>query len=413
MARKKEDEVIDMGKRRLQRFGQPLLAVFVVVAIFTLGVNIGNGRISLHMHHASSINKSLPDKLDYSSVNQVYQTLKENYDGKLTTSQLLDGMKEGLAESTHDPYTEYFSAKDAQDFQNQLEGTFSGIGAQLGKDTDGNLEVIAPIAGTPADKAGLKAQDIITEVNGESTAKMSIDTAVSKIRGKKGTTVTLGIVRGHQQTLTIKIVRDDITIPSVNSKILDGNIGYMQITQFSDDTGSLAKKAAQQFADKHVKGVVLDLRSNPGGLLKAAIDVSSLWLPEGKTVLVEKQGNTVLQTYSAQGDDILHGIPTVVLIDGGSASAAEITAGALHDNKAATLMGEKSYGKGVVQQIINLGDGSELKVTVASWYRPNGQNINHKGITPDKKVSLDQAAVKAGKDNQLQAAQDYLGSQKQ
>ncbi|HET8709378.1 MAG TPA: S41 family peptidase [Candidatus Saccharimonadales bacterium] len=408
MARKKEDAVIDMGKWRLDRFGRPLLAIFVIAAVFTVGLNIGNGRISLHLHHASSVNSSLPDKLDYSSVNQVYQTLKENYDGKLTTAQLLDGLKEGLAESTNDPYTEYFPAKQAQEFQNQLEGTFSGIGAQLGKDADGNLEVIAPIAGTPAAKAGLKAKDIITEVNGEPTAKMSIDQAVNKIRGKKGTTVTLQIVRDKNQTLTVKIVRDDITIPSVNSKILDGNIGYMQITQFSNDTGKLATQAAQKFADKHVKGVILDLRSNPGGLLNAAIDVSSLWLPEGKTVLTERQGSTVLQTYNAEGNDILHGIPTVVLIDGGSASAAEITAGALHDNKAATLIGEKSYGKGVVQQIINFGDGSELKVTVASWYRPNGQNINHKGITPDQKVSLNETDAKAGKDTQLQAAQDYL-----
>jgi carboxyl-terminal processing protease len=404
----KEDDVIDMGKRRIKRFGRPLVAVLAVVAVFVVGVNVGSGRISVHTRHASSINKNLPDQLDYSSVNQVYQTLKENYDGKLTTAQLLNGLKEGLAESTNDPYTEYFSAKEAQDFQNQLEGTFSGIGAQLGKDADGNLEVIAPITGTPADKAGLKAQDIITEVNGEPTANMSIDKAVAQIRGKKGTTVTLEIVRNHKQTLSIKIVRGDITIPSVTTKILDGNIGYMQITQFSDDTGQLAAKAAQQFADKHVKGVVLDLRSNPGGLLDAAIKVSSLWLPQGKTVLAEKQGTTTLQTYTADGNDILRGIPTVVLIDGGSASASEITAGALHDNKVATLIGEKSYGKGVVQQIIKFGDNSELKVTVASWYRPNGQNINHKGITPDKKVSVSDADIKAGNDAQLKAAQAYL-----
>lgn len=375
----------------------------LLVLVFLLGQAVGDGRISIG-HDA--VSGKLPAQLDYSSVNKVYQSLKENYDGKLTESQLEDGLKHGLAEATNDPYTVYFTPKEARDFNDQLNNSFSGIGAQLGQDKNKNLQIIAPIAGLPADKAGLKAGDLIVQIDNTSTTGMSLEDAVDRIKGKKGTKVTLHIVRDRSQTLTFTITRDDIKLPSVKSKILDGNIGYMQIADFSDDTASLTQKAADEFKAKHVKGVILDLRDDPGGLLDAAVHVSSLWLPDGRNILQERRGgNIVVNSYSAlPGEDQLQGIPTVVLINSGSASAAEITAGALHDNGAAYIIGEKSYGKGVVQQLINFKDGSQLKVTVSSWYRPNGQNINHKGITPDKTVKISDTDAKAGKDTQLQAA---------
>lgn len=382
-----------------------------LLAVFALGFGVGNGTISWHKQRGVAGN--LPAKPDYSSVNQVYKSLIQNYDGKLTEGQILDGLKHGLAQSTGDPYTAYFTPKEAEAFNQQLNNQFSGIGAELGQDSEGNLQVIAPIAGTPAAKAGLQAGDLIASINGQSTSGMTIDQAVHKIRGKAGTTVKLQLVRDKTKPLTLAITRDNITVPSVNTKILPGNIGYLQITSFSDDTASLAQKAAQQFKDKKVKAVVLDMRNDPGGLLDAAIKVSSLWLPQGKLILQEKRGTEVVQSYSAQGGDILSGIPTVVLINSGSASASEITAGALHDNDAAYVIGQKSYGKGVVQQLINFGDGSQLKVTVASWYRPDGHNINHRGITPDKTVALPKnTTVKPGGDNdtQLEAAESYLES---
>lgn len=381
-------------------------AAAVVVLVFVAGYGFGSGVISWHQH--SGVSGNLPNKLDYSSVNEVYKSLKANYDGKLTETQLEDGLKHGLAASTNDPYTVYFTPKEAKDFNDELNNSFSGIGAQLGEDSDKNLEVIAPISGLPADKAGLKAGDLITNINGTSTSGMSVDDAVNRIRGPKGTKVTLQVVRDKSQTLTFTITRDDITLPSVKTKTLDGDIGYIQITTFSDDTVSLAQKAATTFQNQHVKSIILDLRDDPGGLLDAAVKVSSLWLPQGTNILQEKRGNQVVNSYSALGGDTLHGIPTVVLINDGSASASEITAGALHDNDAAYLIGEKSYGKGVVQQLINFKDGSQLKVTVASWYRPDGQNINHKGITPDKTVKVSDADLKAGNDTQLQAAEAYL-----
>jgi carboxyl-terminal processing protease len=330
----------------------------------------------------------------------------------LNEQQLEDGLKHGLATATKDPYTVYFTPKEAKTFNEQLNNAFSGIGAQLGQDADGNLEVIAPIDSTPAAKAGLKAHDLIASINGENTTGMSVDEAVSKIRGRSGTSVKLQIVRDHSQALDFTITREDIKIPSVKTKILPGNIGYMQVSTFSDDTNNLTQKAAEQFKQENVSGIVLDLRSDPGGLLDAAVHLSSLWLPEGQTILQEKRGSQVVQSYYAQGGNVLRGIPTVVLIDGGSASASEITAGALHDNKAAYVIGQKSYGKGVVQQLINFGDGSQLKVTVASWYRPNGQNINKKGISPDKTVKVSDADAKAGNDTQLKAAQDFLATKR-
>lgn len=385
------------------------LNTLVIVALaFFVGAAYGQGRLDGFLDRSHNVGNNLPTTLDYSSVNDVYRSLKNNFDGKLTQSQLIDGLKHGLAAASKDPYTVYFTAKEAKAFNDQLNNSFSGIGAELGLDKDGYVSVVAPIAGLPAEKAGLKAQDIIAAVNGVSTTGYTVDEAVSKIRGPKGTTVKLQIVRDHKETVDLSIVRDSIVIPSVKTKTLDGNIGYMQISTFGNDTTELSKKAAKEFKDAGVKGVILDLRNNPGGLLDAAVNLSSLWLPTGTSVLVEKQGASVVQKYAALGGNTLNGIPTVILINDGSASASEITTGALHDNKAAYVMGTKSYGKGVVQNLINFRDGSQLKVTVASWYRPNGQNINHRGITPDKTVKISDEDAKAGNDTQLTAAEDYL-----
>lgn len=387
-------------KPRIAKVG---LWAIILLAVFSLGVNTGNGRIHFGSHKGIT---GLPATLDYSSVNTIYDSLRQNYNGKLSEQQILDGLKHGLAEATNDPYTSYFTAKEAKQFTDSINSTFSGIGAELGQDADKNIIVISPISGFPADKAGLKAQDIIASIDGNSTQGMSVDAAVSKIRGPKDTVVKLGIVRGTD-TLTLDITRDNIQVPSVNTKVLDDNIGYMQITSFASDTGDLARKAADDFKQKNIKGIIVDLRNDPGGYLDAAVDVSSLWIPQGQLVVNEK-GSTESKQYDATGGNVLKGIPTVVLVNGGSASASEITAGALHDTKNATIIGEKSYGKGVVQQLISFPDGSQLKVTVASWYRPNGQNIQHKGITPDQLVKLTDDDAKAKNDTQLTAAEAYL-----
>ncbi len=362
-------------------------AIAVIIVVFFAGVGIGNGSIQFGFVKNTQ-NRDLPADLDYSSVEALYDALKASYDGELDYQALLDGIKAGLAQAAGDPYTVYLTAEEAREFNAQLNGTFSGIGAELGQDADKNLIIVSPISGFPAAKAGLRPQDIITEIDGKSTAGMNVAEAVTKIRGPKGTDVTLRILRNKSEDLTFTITRADIKIPSVKYEILDGNIGYLQIIQFNNDTASLATKAAKEFKAKGVKGVVLDLRGNPGGLLDAAIDVSSLWLKKGATVLQEKRGGVVVSTGFADGNDILRGVPTAVLINEGSASASEIVAGALKDNKVATIFGVKSFGKGSVQQIKELSGGSELKVTVARWYRPSGENIDGKGISPDKEVKM-------------------------
>lgn len=393
------------GGARIKFYG---LAVAVAAAIFTLGVFIGNGTIDLTVPGRQTSQTGLPKTLDFANINEVYTALRQNYNGKLTEQQVLDGMKHGLANSTGDPYTAFFTAKEAQQFTEQLQGTFTGIGAQLDQDSEGNIIVVAPIAGSPAEAAGVRAQDIIAAINSESTSGLTAQSAVTKIRGPKGTDVTLTLIRNKSQTIKLTIKRDDIMVPSVTSKILDGNIGYLQVSQFSDSTFTLAKEAVASFEKAGVTKIVLDLRDNPGGLVDAAVNISSLWLPKDATIMQEKRGGTVVDTLKATGTNPLAGKQTVVLLNGGSASASEITAAALHDNKAATIIGEKSYGKGVEQQIIPFNDGSQLKVTVADWNRPNGQNINKKGITPDQEVKMTEEDYKNKTDPQLDAATAYL-----
>lgn len=380
-----------------------------IVFLFGLGVGVGNGTISLQ--RANQQNKQLPSDLNYTSVEEVYDALRAKYDGKLDEAKLLDGLKAGLANAAGDDYTVYLDAKGAKEFNDQLDGTFSGIGAELGKDKTGNLIIVAPIADTPASKADIRPQDAIISIDGKTTAGMSVEEAVTKIRGKEGTKVTLRILRNKTQDLSFTITRATIKVPSVKSEILAGNIGYLHITRFGDDTALLARQAAADFKAKSVKGIILDMRDNPGGRLDAAIEVSSLWLPKGAVVLQERQNGVVTGTEVASGDNPLQGLPTAVLINEGSASASEITAGALKDNKAATLFGAKSFGKGSVQQIESLSGGSELKVTIARWHRPNGQNIDKKGITPDKEVKRIEDDYKNNRDPQRDAAIMFITSQ--
>ena len=395
--------------KMFKKFVETVKLLVFGIAVFWLGLSVGQGKIVFGRDAIlrKPVTKGMPEDLDYKAVEQVYDSLRANYDGQLDSTKLLDGLKEGLAKSTGDPYTQYFNPKAAKDFKEQLTGTFTGIGAELSKDTTNNvIVVVSPIAGFPADKAGLRPKDVIAEIDGKSAYDMSIADAVSKIRGEKGTTVKLKVIRVNKQQIDLSIVRDEITIPSVTSKVLDGNIGYIKIVRFSEDTATLTTETAAKFKEQNVKGVVLDLRSDPGGLLDAAVAVSSLWL-NNQTVLTERRGGEVIRTYTSTGIPTLKGIPTIVLIDAGSASASEITAGALRDNKAATLVGVKSFGKGSVQQIVNFNDDSFLKVTIARWYTPDGKNIDKEGINPDKEVKRTDDDYKTGNDPQL----DYATAQ--
>lgn len=387
-----------------------LASLIFVLAVFSAGVMIGRGdKINIKgLSRPATVAST--DQLDYSSVNQLYGILKTDFDGTLDQTKLIDGLKTGLVNATGDPYTEYFDAADAKTFNNELSGSFTGIGAELGSDNAGHVVVISPLSGYPADKAGLKPKDIISAIDGQTTTGMSIDTAVNKIRGDAGTQVKLTIIRGSGQPFDATITRAEITLPSVESKI-DGNIGYLKISQFTNDTADLTAKAAQDFKAKGVKGIVLDLRGDPGGYLNAAVSVSSLWLDKGQPVVSERRGNQVLSTEYANATNPLKGLPTVVLINGGSASASEITAGALRDDAGVTLVGEKSFGKGSVQQVEPLAGGAEVKITIARWYTPKGSNIDKQGLTPDTAVAgATDAQIQAGQDPQKDKAYQILQS---
>lgn len=345
-----------------------------------------------------------PQNIDLSSVQQTYAELKAKFDGTLDTEKLIEGANRGLVNAAGDQYTTFFNAEEAREFNEDLDGTFSGIGAELDK-KDGKLIIVSPLDDSPAQRAGLKPNDVVAKVNNQSTTDWSIDEAVAKIKGKKGTTVKLTVLRGDE-VKEIVITRDTITNPSVKTEKRD-DIGIVRISRFGDDTASRVRKAADEFRTQDVKGVVVDLRGNGGGYLEAANEIASLWLDKGTVILTERRGGKVIETHRASGDPVFKGMPTIVLIDNASASASEILAGSLQDNKAAKLVGEKSFGKGSVQSIVNLRGGAELKVTVARWYTPKGKNISEHGISPDEIVAFGENSTREN-DPQLNKALELL-----
>lgn len=388
-------------KKSLRARSVPLPTV-ILITVFVALVSFVTGTRSNEIV-AKFDGKQSPATLDFSSLNEVYGVLRSKYDGKLDTQALIDGAKHGLVEATGDPYTAYFTAKEAEEFESDLEGSFEGIGAELGKRND-QLVIISTLDDSPAKKAGLLANDVIVGVNSDDATNWTVEQAVSKIRGEKDTTVKLSVLRGEQGIKEFSITRAAITNPSVKHEITAENIGILRISRFgSTDTGNLSRQAAEQFKAAGVTAIVLDLRGNGGGYLNAAQDVASLWL-EDKVVVTQREGGVVVDTLRSDNDAPLKGIKTIVLIDGGSASASEIVAGALRDHGAATLIGQKSFGKGSVQIVESLASGGQLKVTTAKWYTPNGKNINKEGIKPSVEVTLTPEDINANRDPQKDKA---------
>jgi carboxyl-terminal processing protease len=344
--------------------------------------------------------------VDLSSVEATYRSLKANYDGTLTDKALIEGANKGLVAAAGDTYTLYMNSSEANSFSDDLSGNIGGgVGAELGV-RSGKLTVLRVLAANPAEKAGMAAGDVITKVNDQSAADWTVEKAVAAIRGDVGTTVKITTDRSGQ-TKEFTITRDTITSPSVDSSET-GGLGILTISRFDSETASLARQASEKFKIDGVKSVILDLRGNGGGYIDAAQAVASLWLKD-QVVVTERTGGTVVDQLKSGNGPILAGLPTVVLVDGNSASASEIVAGALQDYKAAKLVGEKTFGKGSVQKLISLPQGAELKVTIARWYTPNGKNITKEGITPDITATLSLDNVNNGVDPQLDAAKKALG----
>lgn len=338
--------------------------------------------------------------LDLSSVQSTYQTLKEKYDGKLDATALVYGANRGMVAAAGDKYTAYMDPKEAKEFNDNLSGKIGGgIGAEIGVRND-QPTITRVLPEHPAAEAGVLAGDIIVSVNDQSTDKWDSEKTALAIRGEIGTTVKLSVLRS-KDVKAFTITRKEVKDLSVHSEVKDG-IGILTVSRFDEQTGALARKAANDFKQQNVRGVVLDLRGDGGGYLDAAQALSSLWL-NNQVVTEQRRNGVVIDRVMSDKDAPLAGVKTVVLIDGGTASASEIVAGALRDHGKATLYGEKSFGKGSVQEPLSFDDGSMLKVTVARWFTPKGVNVGDKGITPDKIVKRTYDDINAGRDPQMDA----------
>ena len=339
--------------------------------------------------------------LDVSTVQRVYRELKAHYDGTLDEQALVRGAARGMVAATGDPHTAYMDPDEAKEFEKSLSGNIGGgIGAEIAKKHNAPT-IIRPLKNSPAEKAGIKAGDVIVKVNDTVVTDMPVDQVVQRIRGDVGTTVKLVLSRGGERK-DVTVTREKVVAPAAEWKI-DGEIGILTVSRFNDDTGKQARQAAEEFRSAGVKKVILDLRGNPGGTVAAAQALAGLWL-NNQVVMTQRRGEQVISTEKSTGQPLLGDIKTVVLINGGSASASEIVAGALKDYGKATLVGEKTYGKGSVQRPIDLADGSVLKVTEARWYTPHGKNIDKSGIEPDVKVEVTAGAADNGRDPQLEKA---------
>ncbi len=341
---------------------------------------------------------------------KVWDAIQTRYlRGGQTTSKLYYGALAGLVQSLGDPYSVFLDPAMTEKYNKELDGEFDGIGAEIGIKDD-MLTVIAPLANSPAEKGGIKAGDLILKIDSTDTQGLSLSEAITMIRGPKGTKVALQLAReGTKDPFTLTIIRDNITLDSVVWRMLDNDVAYIQITSFDSRVDANFDRAVREMLVKNPKYIILDLRDNPGGYLDAAVHITETFLTEKNQVVVtERFRDKEEKSYTSQSAGTVSTIPLVVLTNKGSASASEIVAGALQDHKRAKVVGEQTFGKGVVQDLEEFNDGSSLKITIAEWLTPLGRSIDQNGITPDVKVTQNDADAAKGIDTQLKEAQDVV-----
>ena len=360
-----------------------LLATGVFVGRYIVPANV-NGSAPFQL---ISINEQGERELVFPTFWETWDTLHGNYIDPLNDQELFYGAVEGMVEAAGDPYTVFSNPEETKQFQETLQGEFSGVGIEIGM-RKGFITVIAPLSGSPADQAGIHEGDIIVEIDDEPvTQDTTIDDAVRKIRGPRGEAVKLMVVReGETDTHEFTIVRDTIVIESVKLNMVDG-IAHIELSSFNGDTTDQFQAISRRILAENARGIVLDVRNNPGGFLQTAVDIASLFLDPGTLVVSEKGTDEEDNNeHRAKGTPILRDVPVVVLVNGGSASASEILAGALQDQKNVPIIGQQTFGKGSVQELITLKDGSSLRVTIAKWFTPSGRSINEEGIAPGIEV---------------------------
>jgi carboxyl-terminal processing protease len=392
------------------------LAILVVAAIvFYSGFYFGQQDSKVVISGIENINQGKPEDVDFAAFWKAWNLLEEKYVSASTTKKSVNeqdrvwGAIKGLTESLGDPYTVFFPPVESKLFESDIRGNFEGVGMEISSQ-EGTLTVIAPLKGSPAEKAGIRAGDKIIRIDDKETAGISGDEAVQLIRGPKGTAVTFTIIRGEEEPLTVSVTRDVIDIPTINTERLGDGIFLIELYSFSAPSPNLFRNALREFIESGDNKLILDLRGNPGGYLEAALDMASWFLPTGKVVIREDFGGSKDEkAYRSKGYDIFNdNLKFVILVDGGSASASEILAGALREHGKAVLIGEKTFGKGSVQELVNITDETSLKITVARWLTPNGVSISDHGIEPDIKVERTEEDVLNGRDPQLERAKQYL-----
>lgn len=394
--------------KRTINFDKSNLLILLVI-VFVLGFSFGDRSHTIFGYLGKMIGLQLNQtELDYKTLDQTYAVLKQKFDGKIDHQILIEGANKGLVDALGDRHTVYLTPKEAEEFNKNLEGDIGGgVGAEVGVRKN-LITIIRPLKDSPALKAGLMAGDVIFKVDDEEIGNQTLDQVIQKIRGKPGTEVKLTVVRKDAaKPVDIKITRQIINNPSVNLDF-KGDVAVLTVSRFDKQTATLARQEAAKIKARGVSKVVLDLRGNSGGYLTAARDLAGLWI-DGQLIVSERIGDkTVQEFFAKKGDNILADSKTVVLMNVGSASASEIVIGALKDYHKATLIGETSFGKGSVQELATLPNGGQLKVTIARWYTPKGQNIDGQGIKPDQEVELTTDDWQNDRDPQLQAALDSL-----
>lgn len=392
-----------MVKTSLKKIRNTVLLLSFGILLFaggyqTASVRLGKTENPIVQRFVGSTREGQPTAADFSKFWEVWKRLENSYvdTSKLDYAKMTWGSMQGLAQSLDDPYTQYLPPKENKQANEDLSGAFFGVGIELGY-KDSTLAVVAPITGSPAEKAGVKSGDLILHIKDDKkqvdidTRGMTLPTAVTHIRGEKGTSVLLTLYReGGAKSFDVSITRDEIVVPTVELKFMEKNgkkIAHLELHKFGGRTDKEWMSKVAEIVAAKPAGLVLDLRNNPGGYLDGAVFVSSEFLPSG--IIVKQEGRSDSETYSVDRKGSLTTIPLVVLVNKGSASASEITAGAIQDNKRAQIVGEQSFGKGTVQEVQDLADGSSLHVTVAKWVLPSGRWIGKEGITPDVAIEDD------------------------
>lgn len=382
-----------------------LFSVFIIAAgIFYAGFQFAS------FSSSNSVRAETPLTADMASFWDVVSILKKKHiEGeKLTEQKIIEGAIKGAVSELGDPYTTYMGPDDAQKFSEDLSGVFGGIGAEIGIRND-ILTIIAPLKGNPAEKVGLKSGDKILKINDHMTADMSVEEAVKIIRGEPGTNVTLLISReGLTVAKEYKVTRAIVNVPTLDWEMKSGGIAYFRIYNFNANLSAAWGNAAVQVLTKSPKGIIVDVRNNPGGFLDISTNILEWFVPRGEILVQEKFGSGQTEQILSNGNGAFSKIPVIVLINEGSASASEILAGALRDLRGAKIVGIKSFGKGSVQEVQNLDDGSIVKISIAEWLTPNGSSINKKGITPTNEVKLTETDLAEKKDPQLQKAIELI-----